>query len=216
MPGFGRIYQPDPRDDLYRMANFVDLSLALPPYKFWPCREADNQGNTPECVGFSWRNWLQAAPVMVKIGVGLTGDQIYDQAQPLDGIPMPHDGSTVRAGAQVLQKAGNIVSYVWAKDVATIKAFVCQSGPIVVGSDWYSGQMNPDSNNFVHVSGSVVGGHAYCLVGWSSVRSAFRILNSWGRGWGQNGRAWISEADFTRLFNGGAGSEACTAVEQAI
>lgn len=214
MPGFGRIYQPDVRDRLFRMEDHVDLTLTLPPYKFWPCREADNQLDTPECVGFSLRNWLQCAPVMVRIGDRMSGDAIYQAAHQIDGISGPHDGTTVRAGAQVLQKAGDIQSYVWANDVETIKAFVCQSGPVVCGSNWHAGQMTPDSDNAIHVTGNIVGGHAYCLIGWSSKKSAFRLLNSWGRGWGNQGRVWITEADFTKLFS--EGGEACAAVEQIV
>lgn len=36
----------------------------------------------------------------------------------------------------------------------------------------------------------VVGGHAMVIVGYDDDREAFLIDNSWGTGWGLNGRAW--------------------------
>lgn len=36
-------------------------------------------------------------------------------------------------------------------------------------------------------SEKVVGGHAVVLVGYDDVEDRFRVRNSWGTGWGQNG-----------------------------
>lgn len=214
MPGFGRIYDPDPKDALFQMTDHVDLEATLPPYRFHGGREAVDQGNTPRCVGYSARNWLQNSLVMTRIGDGPSGDLIYAEAQKIDGWPMPHDGSSVRAGAKVLQTIGYIQSYVWADSIDTIKIYILQNGPVIIGSNWTANMMQPDNNNFVHATGNVVGGHAFCLVGYSSKLTAFRILNSWGRGWGNQGRAWISEQDMASLFSNQA--EACAAIQTAV
>jgi hypothetical protein len=36
-------------------------------------------------------------------------------------------------------------------------------------------------------------GHAICVVGYDDKRHAFRVVNSWGQDWGDNGFLWISE-----------------------
>jgi hypothetical protein len=36
------------------------------------------------------------------------------------------------------------------------------------------------------------GWHAMTLVGYDDRRQAFRLINSWGQGWGDRGRAWVS------------------------
>jgi Papain family cysteine protease/Domain of unknown function (DUF4384) len=36
------------------------------------------------------------------------------------------------------------------------------------------------------------GGHAMAIVGYDEQRQAFRLINSWGKGWGDHGYAWIS------------------------
>ncbi len=35
-------------------------------------------------------------------------------------------------------------------------------------------------------------GHAVVLVGYDDSRQAFKFINSWGRGWGENGFGWLS------------------------
>jgi hypothetical protein len=35
-------------------------------------------------------------------------------------------------------------------------------------------------------------GHAMCVVGYDDSRQAVRVINSWGRGWGDQGYGWIS------------------------
>jgi C1A family cysteine protease len=79
--------------------------------------------------------------------------------------------------------------------------------------------MNVDTKGYMHVSGQVVGGHAYLIKGVNmdsycsdGTRGAFRVLNSWSQGWGVNGCASISFADMTKLMN--EYGEACTAIEQ--
>jgi C1A family cysteine protease len=42
------------------------------------------------------------------------------------------------------------------------------------------------------------GGHAMVLVGYDDERQAFRLQNSWGRDWGDHGRAWLSYNTFKR------------------
>ena len=47
-------------------------------------------------------------------------------------------------------------------------------------------------------TGSIRGGHAQCIVGYDDSKStndgvgAFRVVNSWGTGWGNNGYYWMS------------------------
>ncbi|MFH1022177.1 MAG: C1 family peptidase [Planctomycetota bacterium] len=48
------------------------------------------------------------------------------------------------------------------------------------------GDKIPDSNGNLSYPG-----HAIALVGYSDTKSAFKLINSWGTSWGDNGYAWI-------------------------
>lgn len=47
------------------------------------------------------------------------------------------------------------------------------------------------------------GGHAMVLIGYDDDRKAFRLQNSWGTGWGDQGRAWLSYDTFYHGPDGG-------------
>jgi C1A family cysteine protease len=40
-------------------------------------------------------------------------------------------------------------------------------------------------------SGSSVGGHCQCVVGYDDTKGAFKVMNSWGTGWASSGFGWI-------------------------
>jgi hypothetical protein len=46
--------------------------------------------------------------------------------------------------------------------------------------------------------GDHCGGHAMAILGYDDGRSAFRVLNSWGRSWGDNGYMWLAASYFDR------------------
>jgi C1A family cysteine protease len=55
----------------------------------------------------------------------------------------------------------------------------------------------PRTDGHITPDGEPVGGHAYRIVQAQERRSGghtqrrFRVVNSWSRNWGQNGRCWI-------------------------
>ena len=74
--------------------------------------------------------------------------------------------------------------------VAQIKAALCQRGPIVVAvratpafQGYTTGLFNEGAAGQIN--------HAILIVGWDDQQSAWRIKNSWGTGWGENGYMWI-------------------------
>lgn len=210
--GLGRLPAADERDAQFRM--LVPAEVDLPSYKYYSTGPILDQGPFPHCVGFAWRQWLSSS--LLKTKTGPAPQDIYTAAQKIDEWPGEnYAGTSVRAGAKYLQSLGHIANYLWAWDVNTIKAWVLSGkGTVVVGTLWYEGMFKPDPKGYVHVTGPDVGGHAYLLAGFSQDRDAFRIVNSWGRAWGESGRAWISSADMATLIS--RDGEAATAVEQKV
>lgn len=213
----GRIEHPDPKDKNYLMRSL----LAVVPTKterFYRTGPTLNQGETGTCVGHGWRQHLSSAVLMTKTGPDAF--TIYDEACLLD--PWPDNdhgdrqfGTSVRAGVEALRKRGHIANYVWANDAATVRDWLLlDKGVVVVGTYWLEGMDKPDKFGFIHATGGVRGGHCYTIVGYSTKRNAFRLLNSWGLAWGENGRAWIGFDDLDWLIKNHG--EACTAVEQPV
>ena len=79
---------------------------------------------------------------------------------------------------------------------------------MLIGIDWYSGMFSPvyekdalgDYRWMLIPTGSVAGGHAVLVNGVNVPRKTFRILNSWGRDWGVDGRASMRFSDMESLL----------------
>lgn len=106
-------------------------------------------------------------------------------------VPIPPDvfeaGSIARAdGVYATQEQGEA-------RLELIRSAISQEHPIVIATnvDYAFEHWNSDLV-WSGVVGGSLGGHAMCLVGYRP--GAFRVLNSWGLGWGDGGFAWIAES----------------------
>ena len=201
--GLGRLPSADERDKNFLMKALLPKVITITS-KYWDDRGWwGNQGSTPQCVGYSLSHWLENSPIThTSTPPVVNPTDIYKQAQLIDDWPgTDYDGTSVRAGAKVLQGMGFISSYVWAFDLATTIDAVLTKGPVVVGTNWYNDMFWPNSEGLIKVGGANAGGHAYLINGVNTKTKLFRIKNSWGQSWGIKGRAWISFSDMERLIH---------------
>lgn len=219
MPGLGRLPSPDPRDRNFPLRASVPRGLTG--YRYWWDSGAWlDQGSTGTCVGHGWAHWVEDAP-RSPIGT-IDPFQIYRDACLLDVWPENDDqsldwGTSVRAGAKALLDRGIVTSYLWAFDLQTVIDAILSRGPVVVGTDWYDSMfvtawINGRRTIRITPGAEVVGGHCYVLNGVSTTARVFRMKNSWGRGWGVDGRASIGFDDMARLIE--SDGEACMAVQR--
>ncbi len=203
--GFGRYPSEDERDRKYALS----LSVSDKQRKMWTDTNWEgDQKATPRCVGYAWAHWLDAAPLRQFA----RPDGIYELAQAVDEWEgTDYDGTSVRAGAKVLERIGYIGGYQWAFDVEQVVEAILQVGPVVVGTDWLSGMLRPNAEGLIRATGRSVGGHAYLLSGVDRQQGKFRVKNSWGTRWGVQGRAYLPIEDFARLLS--RQGEACLGVE---
>ncbi|MBK9075603.1 MAG: peptidase C1 [Flavobacteriales bacterium] len=92
-------------------------------------------------------------------------------------------------------------------DMLAMKQQLAQGSPVVIGmmvggsfmqemegrEEWIPRQSDYSMSGF--------GGHAMCVIGYDDFKfgsdaGGFQIMNSWGPGWGKNGLAWVSYANF--------------------
>lgn len=89
-------------------------------------------------------------------------------------------------------------------DVAGIKAALHQKKPLVIGLNVdQSFQYAKTGFIWKSYSSSPIGGHAVTIVGYDDSKNAWKIMNSWGTGWGDAGYGWI---DYNFLPQAGGGS----------
>jgi hypothetical protein len=181
-----------------------EWSRTVPPF---------DQGATGSCTGNASVGSLATSPhvevLRDQIDAGkLSLDEsealaVYSAATALDGFtgtyPPDDTGSDGLSVAKVLTGKSWISGYVHATSLnAMITAL--QSGPVIVGVNWYEGFDNPDANGHVTVSGASRGGHEFEVLGVNVENKTFTAINSWGPTFGVNGRFTFSWDDMTRLL----------------
>lgn len=232
-----RIYELDWRSLNYTVGRKMIQSgtpVYRPRSYTWRIEQWLDQGYDGACVGFSFAHELTARPQEV---TGVTDEyakkSIYWEAQKIDpwgggsypGASPAYEGTSVLAGAQINKRNGFYESYHWALTIEELATGVAYFGPCVIGVDWYDGMFTPDQNGFIHPVGNVQGGHAILVHAikivykswwkwwartWADVdweRSYVTLHNSWGKSWGDNGRAKLSLSHLGHLLQ--AQGEAC-------
>lgn len=227
-PRLDRIRQVD-----IRSLNFPGSKILLPeeqhsPRSFtWLLDTWLDQGQEGACVGFGFAHEALARPVKVNVDALYAREQVYWPAQRADewdggaypGADPFYEGTAVLAGAKQCVALGLFDTYHWAMTIQEMAAAVGFHGPVVMGVDWYNGMWDVDSEGFISATGEIAGGHCICVIGvkivkidakkkytWDNVdflRSYFLVHNSWGQGWGVNGRAKIRFVDMMKLWPSG-------------
>ena len=218
-PGLGRLPAPDQRDEAYPILTLLGTATPQSPLtrRYWHAGGWwGDQGATSQCVAYGWTHWLEDGPVTHRGDPPIVDPaMLYHSAQLVDEWPGEgYDGTSVRAGAKVLQDIGWIESYHWAFDVDTIVETLLGLGPVVIGTNWYESMFEPDSEGILRIEGPLAGGHCTKLDGVSKARGMVRLKNSWGRSWGVRGFGWLPFEALERLIS--EDGEACIAIERAV
>lgn len=129
---------------------------------------------------------------------------VYNRAKQIDEWPgEAYSGTSVLAGAKVIQELGHLIEYRWALDVQDVLATLSVYGPVVIGVNWHQGMERTDRNGFIRVTGPVRGGHCVVLRGViSDPIHGWVVLgrNSWGPKWGRDGDFKLSANDLSKLL----------------
>lgn len=131
--------------------------------------------------------------------------QFYSDEETADGdgpYPPNDNGSTGLTCASVLQKHNLISGYQHTFSLNDALLALTQT-PWIAGMNWYSDMFNPDANGQVHPTGSLAGGHEIVADELDVENKRVWFSNSWGAGWGVNGRFFLSWDDFNTLLGQG-------------
>lgn len=206
----GRIVQHDPRSRAFPVQ--VE-GVAL--QSVWHARHVApfDQGNLGSCTGNAAVGALATDPIFPTLPVDvqqmLNEDlaiSVYSQATQLDEWPgeyPPDDtGSSGLAVAKALTQRGYISGYTHAFSLDdTLAALV--AGPVIIGINWYNNFFYPDPSGLITISHNdyVSGGHEVVLDQINVEHSLVGGTNSWGSGWGHDGRFFMSFDLLGRLLS---------------
>ncbi|MBA3727577.1 MAG: hypothetical protein H0W86_14385 [Armatimonadetes bacterium] len=215
LTGLGRRRYYDPRDRAHKLTPEKTATTR----KMWLAPPVLDQGATSSCVGHSLRSWLSAGPICNKGGPDAF--KLYELAQQSDeweGQEPDYEGSSVRGGMKALQALGLVSAYKWAFTLEDVVNQLLTASPMAVGTDWHYSMFQPDRWNYIWTGGGNAGGHAWLLTGADKLKKnpdgsqgAVRAQNSWGTGFADKGRFWVSFGELEKLIK--ADGEAAVAVE---
>ncbi|HMV79024.1 MAG TPA: C1 family peptidase [Leptospiraceae bacterium] len=131
-------------------------------------------------------------------------------AAPWKYMPYTDTDYRKQPSAQAFQEAakfkGKELRYIQDDDIDSVKAELSSGNPVVFGIPIDDGFYRLKNQVYDRHSGKNYGGHAMTLVGYddnkvspAGDRGAFKIINSWGTGWGDRGYGWISYRMFVTL-----------------
>ena len=84
------------------------------------------------------------------------------------------------------------------------KAFLLDNKPVVIAisidNDFF-GVFEGNGDAVYRNFGKVDGAHAMLVVGYDNTKTAFKVVNSWGRNWGNDGFVWIDYKAFLEVMD---------------
>jgi hypothetical protein len=209
---FGRIPEFDPLSLNFPARSLIEASDIFT--KTWRRQPAYDQGNTPKCVGYSVYGLVNCQPWTKSISYSRRSryqpDEIYRWAKRHDAWPgTQYAGTSVNAGLKCLRRNGIISEYRWCASVPDILSILSSHGPVVLGVNWYNSMFFQEDFDPGYVpyqlrvdqGSGVAGGHAVTLHGVDTKTRTVIGTNSWGQGWGDEGRFYLGWDDLEYLLS---------------
>ena len=163
---------------------------------------ASDQGDRPHCVCHS-ASALHRERLQVASGRSVEFDPaaLYARCKTHDGVPGA--GTTLRCALSTLHRRGATAS-----DGVTYHLAACGrldardemrhalslGNPVAFGVAGDVGDGSQNGAAMVPMPSAEGGGHCVLLVGYDDALGGFRVRNSWGTSWGDNGHCWLSYA----------------------
>lgn len=129
--------------------------------------------------------------------------ELYSDATAADDYPgqyPPTDtGSDGISIAKVLKAHGQISGYQHTFSLQDALLALTQT-PFITGTNWYQGMFDADPDGRVHPGGDLAGGHEYVADQLDVEQQRIWFTNSWGTGFGIDGRFYLTWDDFGTLL----------------
>ena len=167
------------------------LADSAPEYlvRWSPPSHVRDQGQDPDCVAAAWDNWLETAPHAVDASPW-SDWSLYKAAQQVDEWPNDdYDGTSIEAGAKVLQDAGLISDVRFTPSYTEATQFLLSDGPVVVSAAWWN--FGYDDEFHALLNDHIVGYHAWMCFGVMA-NGDWACRQSWGEDWANHGDFYVT------------------------
>lgn len=213
-PRLGWVSIHDPQSRAFPIRTALPRTVEDKP-RTWRLGPVLDQGREGACVGFGWTAELLGSPRPDRHATAPIANEyargVYRRAQDIDEYSEGTEGTSVLAGAKVVQERGFIGEYRWCFSIEDVRDAVIAEGPVVIGIPWYSSMYGTRPSGLVEVDGDLVGGHCILVHGYHpSMRiqgenyherfKVFRWRNSWGPSYGKDGNGIIRYEDLRDLL----------------
>ncbi len=120
-------------------------------------------------------------------------DLVYSDLWSIDAL---NDAAVLKSSGYTALPCRSAVGI---ESIKTVLAY--QQRPVLVSTQVDYGLFVYAPDTVWDFQGPSFGGHAMLIVGYDDARDAFRVRNSWGTDWGDNGYLWMSYDSLTHPYN---------------
>ncbi len=126
------------------------------------------------------------------------------QSMPYSSI----NGCTTQSNSTQNNNAAifKINSYYRVGDLGLIKRILYSKNPVIIAARIDDGFWRDGKFVWNGRRGNDVGGHAMVICGWDDSKQAYKVMNSWGTGWGYSGFGWIGYDYLDNVLHGRPGN----------
>ena len=153
------------------------------PKDLWLCIPQEQKGSGCSGTGFE-----SAFSALMTTGAATMSEVPYQDLQGCNGIGKGDTSNRITSYYQVVSN-GQL------PNIGQLKSYIADTIPLVVGARLGDRFMRWRNDNVIsYDTYNYTGMHAYhamVLVGYDDSRHAFRLRNSWGEKWGDNGSIWV-------------------------
>lgn len=161
----------------------------------------------------------QNVPTLVTDALNVLSDQ---GVCLMNEMPYKDDDWTSKPSVEAKQSAKRFRIDYWrqvnVQDIKEVKAQLNAGMPVIIGAtvsyEFINDGKEKKADYIWKDAGTPAGGHAMLLVGYDDKKNAFKLMNSWGKDWGDNGFGWIDYNLFPQvIMYGFVAKDAYTAPE---
>lgn len=182
----------DAIDKGWSSSQLASISNQTSPADLWAAIPSADRGS-----GCNGTNFEPALDAMISKGCASLAEVPYSSIKCT--------GNSAKGSSTKLSNYRKICSETEGKTLKNFKYYLNQGRPIVIGARLGDNFMSWNSSAVIKSDTYVQEGmqhayHAMVLTGYDDSKQAFRVRNSWGTSWGDNGSIWVGYNFFLNNF----------------